>query len=187
MADGVEILMTPSEWTVEGALDGIQLALDVAGFVPIIGDALDGVNGVISLARGDKVGAALSFAAMVPVVGSAVGAGGKIAKFAGKKVDDVLAIAKDLKCKITKGCFARGTNVWIVAADDTNDQLQDDWLNDRSLVSVQHLATTKTAIESVALGSCVQTQNPVRSAYDWSLPKPDRASWSLIPIDDAAN
>lgn len=37
----------------ETALDGLQLALDVAGFIPVVGDALDVVNAGISLARGD--------------------------------------------------------------------------------------------------------------------------------------
>jgi hypothetical protein len=52
-------------------LDGVQVGLDVAGFIPVVGEIADGVNGSIYLARGDKVNAALSFAAMIPVVGSA--------------------------------------------------------------------------------------------------------------------
>ena len=52
-------------------LDGVQVGLDVVGLIPVVGEIADGVNGSIYLARGDKLNAALSFAAMVPVVGSA--------------------------------------------------------------------------------------------------------------------
>ncbi len=127
---GVEVLMTPSDWTVEGSLDSIQLALDVAGFVPILGDWLDGVNGVISLARGDKVGAALSFAAMTPVVGSVASAGGKLARFGPKKADDVLAAGKFVKCKVTgTGCFAAGTKVWVSAQANDDDDNENSFSN----------------------------------------------------------
>ena len=73
-------------------------------------------NGAISLARGDKLGAALSFAAMTPVVGSVASAGGKLARFGLKKADDVLAAGKFAKCKVTgTGCFVAGTKVWVTA------------------------------------------------------------------------
>ena len=52
-------------------LDGVQVGLDVVGLIPVVGEIADGVNGSIYLARGDKLNAALSFAAMIPVVGSA--------------------------------------------------------------------------------------------------------------------
>jgi hypothetical protein len=50
-------------------MDGVQIGLDVIGLVPIFGEVADGLNGVISLARGDYAGAALSFAAMIPGAG----------------------------------------------------------------------------------------------------------------------
>ncbi|WNN74780.1 hypothetical protein RKS58_15450 [Lysinibacillus capsici] len=43
--------------------------------VPVVGEVADGVNGIIYVARGDKVNAALSFGAMIPVVGNAATAG----------------------------------------------------------------------------------------------------------------
>ena len=52
--------------------DATQTALDVVGLIPAVGEIADCLNGVISLARGDYAGAALSFAAMVPFFGSAV-------------------------------------------------------------------------------------------------------------------
>lgn len=38
----------------------------------------DGINGVISLTRGDYLGAGLSFAAMIPLAGNALAKSGKV-------------------------------------------------------------------------------------------------------------
>ncbi|WP_188006828.1 LXG domain-containing protein [Sporosarcina sp. ANT_H38] len=59
-------------------LDYFQVGLDIAGLVPVFGEAADGVNGVIYAARGDELNAALSFGAMIPVAGWA-STGGKLA------------------------------------------------------------------------------------------------------------
>ena len=53
--EGAQYILNKAYEYKEQLLDGVQLAIDIAGFVPIIGDALDGVNGVISLARGNTV------------------------------------------------------------------------------------------------------------------------------------
>ncbi|MBW4541783.1 MAG: S8 family serine peptidase [Myxacorys chilensis ATA2-1-KO14] len=57
-------------------------ALDVAGFIPVVGTAADVANGALYLAEGNKTEAALSFAAAVPVVGDAIAAGAKAVKAA---------------------------------------------------------------------------------------------------------
>jgi|GEM_PF-1409999 len=56
-------------------LNTLQTGLDIVGMVPVVGEVADGVNGIIYAARGDKVNAALSFGAMIPVVGNAATAG----------------------------------------------------------------------------------------------------------------
>jgi len=56
-------------------LDDLQLGLDIVGFIPGVGDVLDLVNAGISLGRGDYLGAGLSAAAAIPIIGSAGGAG----------------------------------------------------------------------------------------------------------------
>ncbi|WP_217582111.1 hypothetical protein, partial [Lysinibacillus sp. GbtcB16] len=56
-------------------LNTLQVGLDIVGMVPVVGEVADGVNGIIYAARGDKVNAALSFGAMIPVVGNAATAG----------------------------------------------------------------------------------------------------------------
>ncbi|WP_371025332.1 polymorphic toxin-type HINT domain-containing protein [Paraclostridium ghonii] len=53
-------------------LNKVQVGLDVIGLVPVVGDICDGINGVISLARGDISGALISFVAMVPFIGDSV-------------------------------------------------------------------------------------------------------------------
>ena len=65
------------EWLswVDPALDGLQLGLDVVGLIPGFGEIADGLNGLVSLARGDYVGAGLSFAAMIPFAGWGATAG----------------------------------------------------------------------------------------------------------------
>ena len=60
-------------------LDGIQMALDVAGMVPLAGAIPDLANAAISALRGDWLGAGMSLVAAVPGAGDAVG-GAKIVK-----------------------------------------------------------------------------------------------------------
>ena len=55
-----------------------------------MGEIADGVNALISLGRGDVAGATLSAASMLPIVGDAIGKGGKIARAAIKHGDEVL-------------------------------------------------------------------------------------------------
>lgn len=64
--------------TQQSLLDGVQMALDVAGMVPGVGAAPDLLNAAISVMRGDWLGAGLSVVAAVPGVGDVVG-GAKIA------------------------------------------------------------------------------------------------------------
>ena len=76
----------------EGPMDWLQGALDVAGLIPGIGEAADGVNALISIARGNPLEAALSLVSMIPVAGDAVGKGGKAAL---KMLDPAIDIIKN--------------------------------------------------------------------------------------------
>ena len=64
----------------ETALDGLQLALDIAGCFPILGAVPDLINAGISFARGDFVGGGMSLIAAIPIVGDAVGAAKTVVK-----------------------------------------------------------------------------------------------------------
>ena len=67
-----EELLLQDWW--ETILDGAQLLLDIAGFIPVIGTFCDLANGAISLARGDYAEAAISFVSSIPVLGDSVAA-----------------------------------------------------------------------------------------------------------------
>jgi hypothetical protein len=87
-------------------LDTIQLGLDIVGLIPIFGEVADLANGIIYLARGDKVNAALSFAAMIPVVGMAATAG----KVVNKGVNAAKGIIAGVQ-KTSKGLVDRATEI----------------------------------------------------------------------------
>ena len=155
------VVDTLSNLSASDVLDGIQGALDVVGLIPVFGEIADGINGVVSLARGDYVGAALSFVSMVPVVGDAIGKGGKAARFIAKKGDDILAGGRKIVCKVTgTGCFVAGTQVWLSATTDQPDRASDrlspqpDHSASTALLSPPR-TITKRSIESVAIGSRV--------------------------------
>jgi len=74
--------------------DVVQGALDVVGCIPVIGEVADDANALISLGRGDYLGAALSAASMIPIVGDALGKGGKAVRYAAKYGDEVASLAK---------------------------------------------------------------------------------------------
>lgn len=63
----------------DSVLDGIQLALDAAGFAPGVGAIPDLINASISALRGNWAEAGLSVLAAVPLIGD-VAAGAKMAK-----------------------------------------------------------------------------------------------------------
>ena len=50
-------------------LDGLHIALDIAGLVPVLGEVADITNGVIYTLEGDGINAAFSFAAVIPIAG----------------------------------------------------------------------------------------------------------------------
>ena len=75
----------------EGVMDWLQGGLDIAGLVPGIGEAADGINAAISLARGNPIEALLSLVSMIPVAGDSVGKGGKLVL---KILDPVLDLIK---------------------------------------------------------------------------------------------
>jgi len=62
----------------EGALDWLQTGLDIAGIVPGVGEAADGINAIISLGRGNPFEAVLSAISMIPGAGDLVGKSGKL-------------------------------------------------------------------------------------------------------------
>lgn len=93
---------TAEEWTAkeqeelledkDTLLDGIQMALDLAGFAPGVGAIPDLMNAAIYAVRGDKLNASLSLLAAVPGIGDAAAA----AKIAGKGVKAIKDVNRTL-------------------------------------------------------------------------------------------
>lgn len=75
----------------EGAIDWMQGGLDIIGLVPGVGEAADGLNAAISLARGNPIEALLSGISMIPGAGDVVGKGGKLLL---KALDPVMPMIK---------------------------------------------------------------------------------------------
>ncbi len=114
-------------------LDGVQAGLDVAGLVPGFGEFADGINALISLGRGDYVGASLSAMSMVPVVGDAIGKGGKILRVGLEHGDEVLEAGTKLLGKAnntSKIEYSDEFLEWLNKGDSNNmvyfGQLDDD-------------------------------------------------------------
>lgn len=89
------------------ALDNAQVALDVAGLVPIAGEVADFLNVVISLARKDYVGSFLSLISMIPEAGDAVGKGGKLLVWMQKLAKQQGSVGKAAKIVLEKGPQAK--------------------------------------------------------------------------------
>lgn len=126
----------PTTW--EKWADATQTALDIVGMIPAVGEIADCINGVISLARGNYADAALSFAAMIPLVGSGA---------------TILKQAKKLK-KVVKPDDAKGVYDLIVKnGEDINGyvgQSQNVWKR-----FTQHFNPKKAKFNSALEGSLV--------------------------------
>ena len=97
-------------------LDGIQMALDVAGMVPLAGAVPDLLNAAISACRGNWADAGLSLLAAVPGVGDVAG-GAKIVKNGVKIAKNVKngAEATEIGAKVLKDSknLAKNTEHYI--------------------------------------------------------------------------
>jgi len=110
--------------------------LDVAGLVPVIGEAADGLNAVWYTAEGDMLNAALSAAAMIPIGGWAAAG----TKFGRKGLDAAKGADVPPPPRPRQGCFVAGTQV---------------------LTESGH-----RPIESVSAGDMVRAANPVTGVQD---------------------
>lgn len=90
----------------EAVLDGIQLALDAAGFVPGFGAIPDLTNAAISALRGNWLEAGMSVLAAVPVIGDAA-AGAKLASKGVKIAKGVDKTRKAILAKEAKNYISR--------------------------------------------------------------------------------
>lgn len=97
-------------------MSNVHVALDVAGFVPGLGEAADGFNGVLYLLEGDTTNALISFAAMIPVAGGV----GTAARLGSKYGDEAAAMARGPRAPTTsatraKSCSFAGDTTVLMA------------------------------------------------------------------------
>jgi len=83
-------------------LDALQMLLDVVGLIPGAGAPADILNGLISAARGDWLGAGLSLLGVVPIAGEAAVAT-KIAKNADRYAAGVRKVADEVLPHLPEG------------------------------------------------------------------------------------
>ncbi|OWK45422.1 hypothetical protein FRUB_01753 [Fimbriiglobus ruber] len=77
----------------EYMLGKLQMALDIAGLIPVVGIPFNATSAGISIYRGDVLGASLSLLAMLPLAGDAAGSA-KIAKTGFTAANDAARTAK---------------------------------------------------------------------------------------------
>ena len=58
-------------------IEQLHLALDAAGFIPVVGELADGTNVIIYVLEGDALNATFSGISLIPIVGDIVGKGAK--------------------------------------------------------------------------------------------------------------
>lgn len=83
-------------------LDALQMLLDVVGLIPGAGAPADVINGLISAARGDWLGAGLSLLGVVPIAGEAAVAA-KIAKNSERYTAAVRKVADEVLPHLPEG------------------------------------------------------------------------------------
>jgi RHS repeat-associated protein len=111
------------ETAVRSALDylehhplDIHTTLDVVGLAPGVGEIADGINGLIYLSAGDVANAMISFAAMIPLVGSFATAG-RLARHGDELVGGAKALTRNASDAIgNAGTLARRANTPTTAA-----------------------------------------------------------------------
>jgi hypothetical protein len=97
-------------------LDDLQLGLNIAGLVPVIGEVADAANALLSLGRGDYIGAALSAAAMLPVGGQAATAA-KLGMKAADRAFDTSRAAKNAPQAVNATGRARTVDQALTSAE----------------------------------------------------------------------
>lgn len=75
----------------ESAIETIQSVLDYAGFIPVVGDALDAINSLIYFIRKKWMDGIFALVAVVPVVGSGISKGLKaLYKWVGEPIVNII-------------------------------------------------------------------------------------------------
>lgn len=115
--------------TSDDILDGIQMALDVAGFIPGLGAVPDLLNAAISACRGDWVGAGMSILSAVPGIGDAAAA----AKIAKKGANAAKTIGKSEKAIKTAKTISKEEKKAIAKKYISKDVTKEELLKEKGV------------------------------------------------------
>lgn len=143
----------------DALLDGIQTALDLAGFAPGVGAIPDLLNAAIYAVRGDKLNAGLSLLAAVPGIGDVAAA----AKIAGKGVKAVKTakvvktVNKTNKIVHTENCVLKEAQTATVSNVKFGELTQ----KGRSVSKVERVTTQTATTPNVKFGELTQKGRPV--------------------------
>jgi hypothetical protein len=138
----------------DSVLDGIQMALDAAGMVPLAGAVPDLLNAAISACRGNWLDAGISLLAAVPGAGDVVG-GAKIAK-------DGVKLAKATQKT------AKGSEKVILVAEKRAAKVEEQIAQSDKVLKFP--GSTKQVSNSVS-GKSVQNNNSVARINDYKVEK----------------
>jgi hypothetical protein len=118
---------------IDAALETGHLSLDLGGFIPIIGEAFDFINGIWYLAEGNTTEAALSFAATTPVIGIVSTAGKYTFSIVIKGTGEVADKVVDLSNYVRKYTDANGVRkVLEIGPPGNQTQRIGDWVGLRT-------------------------------------------------------
>ena len=124
----------------------IHPILDAVGFVPVLGEPADFVNGLIYASEEDYINAGLSMAAVIPVIGEA----GKMTKYGAKAIEKSKglkkigkSVTKPLSKKSSK-TYQAGKKSLKKTADDIMDVGSKGGSPTRKPNQVHHYATDKS-------------------------------------------
>ncbi|MCU6275488.1 RHS domain-containing protein [Morganella morganii] len=109
----------PSTWW-EKIKEYVHTGLDIAGAIPVIGAAFDGINGVIYSVEGDAVNAAVSFGSAALDFVPGAGTASKAAKFAYKGAQSALKLAEKTVVKQAEKTVVKQAEKSIVKQTEKN-------------------------------------------------------------------
>ena len=126
-------------------IDVVQTAGDWLGLIPGYGDIIDILNGIGYAARGKKLECALSFIAIIPLVGS-------IVKLGFKSAFKTLKIGTKTGVDVIEELITNPETVWTIITDYVKKNKASKQMVKDFIKSLAKAATWRTALSSIIAG-----------------------------------
>ncbi len=161
--NGEPINGEPVDW--EALVDRIQVVLDFAGFVPVLGAGPDAINTIISAGRGNWGDAAVNAIAIIPFWGDGAKAGKMLAKAGQEGVSHVDEVAGVVNAVAKNGDLLKEGGKLVENADELGDAIRAGGEYQQYLAAVNdyltHIGTATGAIQNANRSPC----KPVRALH----------------------